>query len=324
MNRISQNPRLTAILLATLIVAAACHSGSTSNTASPADTKAADTATTPPKLPHMFVAKAVTQSEEAQFRAKYGMPITQPGAPLADSVFYSAAEFTQMVDYFTNTLPNVKYINVHFAVVDPSDSIGQHNAALANKMIYIFETIDNSNSVIHEFIVPLNGTFGSNCEIGATHAQACETYYSNTVVSRFIKLLDAADTYNYPGNSVNPNTFSNTMYAKYLLIEFQELTKEIAYQANTNSITISGFLHFFAAIPATAAAGTNGALSNRLESDLEFTQDVNGVHQIFYLESTPDFNNRQPQTALFASKTRALPIVQMLLDNGPLCPPSCP
>jgi hypothetical protein len=319
MNRIYQNPGLTTILLATLIAAAACHSGSTSNADKPADT-----ATTPPPLPHMFVARAATQTEEAQFSAQYVMTATQSGAPLANPVFYSKAEFTQMVDYFTNTLSKVEYVNVHLAVVDPSDSIGQVNPTLANKMIYIFETIDSSNSVVHEFIVPQNGIFGSNCEIGAIHAQACETYYSNTVVRRFINLLDRGDTYNYPGNAVNSKTFSNTMYAKYFLLEFQELTKEIAYQVNTNHITITGFFHFFAALPATAAAGTNGAMSNRLESDLEFTQDVNGVHQIFYLESTPDFSNRQPQNPLFVSKTGVLPIVKVLLDNGPLCPPSCP
>jgi len=319
MNRIFQPPILATLLLAMLIAAAGCQSGSTSNSAKPADT-----ATTPPPLPHMFVPMATTQTVEAQFRSNYAMPTTQAGSPLADSVFYSAAEFTQMVDYFTNTLSRVEYVDVHLAVVDPNDSIGQHNPTLANKMIYIFETIDSSNSAIHLFIVPQNGTFGSNCEIGATHAQACETYYSNTVVRRFIKLLDPADTYNYPGYVINPKTFSNTTYARYVLLEFQELTKEIAYQANTNSITISGLLHFFATLPATAAAGTNGALSNRLESDLEFTQDVNGVHQIFYLESTPDFKNRQPQSSLFLLKGKVLPIVQMMLDNGPLCPPSCP
>jgi hypothetical protein len=276
--------------------------------------------------PRMWVDGGVSTAYEKNFHdmASYAKTKLPNNEDETDSFYYDAQEFKDMLDSFSQELPNIKFVDLVPAVFSAKGQPGVP-ANRADDLVFLFRTYDSVAKKSVYYLLPENAKSFSTAD-DSVHTDTVTSWldnYQRTVIQWFnAKYLDTNDKCNYQDEDASDvGKLSNTRGIRYFLQDMQELPAEICYQAQLNKDTIVGYQLYFSAFP-DKGKGHQDAYSNRLMSQLEFmTRDkTTGIVHPFYLESTPNWKPRPPQPPRFTPIT----FVHLFgLDNGQLCPPRC-
>jgi hypothetical protein len=275
-------------------------------------------------VPHMYVADTTSTKLEGNFFPMAQLLSTTYNIQETDSIWYGKGGIGAMVDS-ADSITNAVFMDVFPAQYDDAATDSYVPPGMSGKLTFLYAPTDKNGNQLKYFQLREGATAFSMT--AGTVPSGIATIWINLYKTKAMQVLnrwlDTSDSYNYLNYDMSSvNSLSNTVHICYFLGDMEELKTEIGYQASLGD-TISGIKAFFAALP-KQPKGNQGAYSNRLLSEFEFTQDIGNLHKEFYMDTTPNFKNRPRQTPRFATKKN--PFIKFHtfgLDNGQLCPPTC-
>jgi hypothetical protein len=311
MRRLSLDSRNTQVLFLLITLAfTACNPSPVSTVRVTAD---ADSTKYP--RPHMWVCDSTSISNETNYQYLADILSSSMGKDETDSIYYSAAEFTGMIDYF-KTISGIQYMDVYPAAFGASGSPSVPSAALSGKLTLLFVPVDKGYVGKGYFLLPEGAAAfdPKTCQIADLTAIQWINNFSTTKLPLLKPLLNPKDPANFPdGVMTNPGALSNTVHLWYYFSDIVELENEKIYQDTANHNRTDGFKVFFSSFPAKTGQNSYG---NRLYVQYEFTRDIGGNHQVYYIDTTTDFGLRPTQKPHYRLNPKGF-------DNGQMCPPTC-
>jgi hypothetical protein len=274
-----------------------------------------------PPVPNMWIDSGRSKARIASYSSKNQLLSAYIKKKEADSIFFPGKSFRALIDTFENT-KKFGALRVYIA------SYGNENttvvpAGFGNLLTLIFAPVDLNGKELGSYysIIP-NGKFDAKSDSCNLKPGIVAEWRDSNYIAKKIPVLLPTIT-NIPDNQAK-GVFSDTRSIVYPEPYIKQLIKEIEYQ-HANGIDISGVRAFFAAYTATGNEDNNNRFANRLIIQFEFTKNVNDKHVTFYLENTTGFNQRPPKLPPVSGGFGLLkPYMNFLLDNGQLCPPTCP
>lgn len=272
----------------------------------------------PPRVPKMWLPKAISTQRAKDYDPIRKKLFTDGGIIETSSLLYQTGAFRDMLKHF-ETL-SYDSLDVLFAIEK-------------KRLTLIYRPV-NKTKVLGYYILPdgakaFDPALGKN-QITKAEAKILTDVYenesSNKSVMTILKgFLDPNDDFNRPYQDPQSN-YLNTLSIRYDREALDEFISEIPYQEGARQEKVTGIKAMFCSVgPSGYTEGTYpGTHKNRLMVVFEFTRKKGANdHDIFYIEDTPGFGQRErpvPNKAIKFGWKLAL----IGMDNGQLCPAHCP
>lgn len=316
-------------MITLMLLITACKNPQVTDQQTTVPHNALTTAFTAHPKPRMWVDMYTSMRRVAYFagtHAKLTRFINRPGMRELETVFCTESAFEKMIHYFDS----VKYVWLDVIIADNNDRLTllYRPVSRAGNLDY-YMLPDNAVDFI-----PSDPTFHP----GNTNAEKMIKEYLKTppIISSKMKILkenlDKNDLENYEDHDRH-NPFLNTKSIRYDSSSINEMIREVHYQDTANGNKVTGIKAMLAMIgPDGMERGLDSGLyKNRLLVLFEFTKrNSGGVEEIMYIDTTRNASDRsfgfmdRRQQDTVTLKEAGWTYISKGLDNGQLCPSSCP